>query len=184
MDNTHFYDFLIKWKQLPLENGLPSISSLEKIDLGPLKNNIFILERWVNDYMPVHKFGNRLKSIYGLDMKGLNFLGLFEGHDRAVVANNINNMLDYECGGLVGWLGIRPGGEYMEIRNYGLPFRSTDGEANHIVGFTEVVNQSQKAMLSPGKISIWPVKRSKLFDLGKGIPEKAHYEVRQFAKLI
>ncbi len=184
MKETYFYDFLLQWKMLPFEDGLPSIKHLDKMDLSTIGHNMFVLERWVDDYMPVTQFGGRLKRIYGQNMRGLNFLGLFTGRDRAVVSHNINTMIDYKCGGLVGWLGIKPGGEYMEIRNYGLPFMSEDGETPQIVGFTEVVNVENQAMLAPGRISVWPVKRSKLFDLGNGVPAFAQFEDKKYARLV
>lgn len=171
MNCSYFTDFLNQWKTLPLENGLPNIQSLEKINFGALEKNIFVMKRFTEDYFPIKRTGVQLKRIYGLDMKGVDFLGLFTGTDSKMVERNLNNILSHRCGGLIWSLALRPGGENIVVRTYGLPFRDEKGRPNLIVGFTEVVDGHEHANLkSMGNISIWPVQRVDYFDLGHGMP--------------
>jgi hypothetical protein len=172
MNTPYFIDFLNQWKTLPLENGLPNIISLEKINFGSLEKNIFVMKKATDDYFPISRSTEQLKDIYHVDMFGVNFLDLFKGDDLEKVRRNINNILAHKCGGLIWSLSLQPSGEDKHVRTYGLPFKDKKGKINQIVCYTEVVDVIEEPDEEKPEIEepLWPLKDIKHFDIGHGVP--------------
>lgn len=162
------------WRSLPRRAGAaaPSRKYLRPDSMIDFLPRVILNER-ISRYELIQMLtGSQVEKALNFRMEGKNLFDLYEpGHEREILADFCETLLDVPCGGRLVRSINRPDGFTYTLSTYHLPMEDNQGQLNLLLGIANVsVGQSEKLKDGEEEKFHFRLKSIEYIDIGRGIP--------------
>lgn len=171
MDFNLLYDC---WRSLPrrADSAAPSRKYLRPDSMIDFLPRVILNERLSRYELIQMLTGSQVEKALNFRMEGKNLFDLYEpGHEREILADFVETLLEVPCGGRLVRSIQRPDGFTYTLSTYHLPMENNEGQLNLLLGIAHVgVEQSERPYRDDESKFHFRLKSIEYIDIGRGTP--------------
>ena len=148
MFHSNTEQLIATWRKHRAGSPIPARSALSPIDLGPILPQIFMLGQEEGE--PIFRLcGGLIADLYGRDLRGVNFLSLFDRSERPLVSEALGRAVAARTPVVMTVDGAGPFGEIVGIEVCLAPMTGPSGAVDRTLGFFQPISMLSRLMGQP-----------------------------------